>query len=152
MDRMKTFLKYLLIVVLFFIFSNIMIKAFLKVSFTDMHGYEVNVTGAYVDIKEARTSKRNGYIKGIVKNNTDTTIENKYLKFSMISQNDIVIGEKYVLIEKMDPEQLKDFEVKFDYDNVKTFKVEMVESKPEEVPFTELIKTNAQDLIKGINK
>ncbi|MBR3720346.1 MAG: FxLYD domain-containing protein [Clostridia bacterium] len=152
MDRMKLFLKYLLIVVLFFIFSNIMIKAFLKVSFTDMHGYEVNVTGAFVDIKEARASNRNGYIKGIVKNNTDATIENKYLKFSMISKNDIVIGEKYVFIEKMEAEQLREFEVKFDFDHVKTFKVEMVDSKPEEVSFIDLIKTNAQDLIKGINK
>ena len=150
MSRMKTFLKYLMIVIAFYVFSNIMISAFLKVSYTDMHDYEINVDQVFVDVSEAKTSKRNGYIKGIVKNNTDVTVENKYLKFSMLSKNGKVLGEKYIKIDKIEPEQLRKYELKFDYDNVKTFKIEMTDTKPEEQDFIELVKTNAKDLYNNI--
>ena len=146
MSRMKTFLKYLMIVIAFYVFSNIMINAFLKVSYTDMHDYEINVDQVFVDVSEAKTSKRNGYVKGIIKNNTDVTVENKYLKFIMLSKNGNVLGEKYIRIDKIEPEQLRKYELNFEYDNVKTFKVEMTDTKPEEQDFIELIKTNAKEL------
>ena len=146
MSRMKTFLKYLMIVIAFYVFSNIMINAFLKVSYVDMHDYEINVDQVFIDVSEAKTSKRNGYIKGIVKNNTDVIVENKYLKFSMLSKNGNVLGEKYIRIDKIEPEQLRKFELKFEYDNVKSFKIEMTATKPEEQDFIELIKSNAKDL------
>ena len=146
MSRMKTFLKYLMIVIAFYVFSNIMINAFLKVSYVDMHDYEINVDQVFIDVSEAKTSKKNGYIKGIVKNNTDVIVENKYLKFSMLSKNGNVLGEKYIRIDKIEPEQLRKFELKFEYDNVKSFKIEMTDTKPEEQDFIELIKSNAKDL------
>lgn len=147
MSRLKTFFMYFLIVVLFFIFSNVMIKAFLRVSFYDMKGYEIKVENAFVDITEAKASNRNGYINGTIKNTSEEAIENKYLKVTVISKNNLEIGEKYIYIDKIQPEQIRKFEVKFDYDNVKTFKIEMTDTKPEEVPFFELVKTNANDLI-----
>ena len=146
MSRMKTFLKYLMIVIAFYVFSNIMINAFLKVSYVDMHDYEINVDQVFIDVSAAKTSKRNGYIKGIVKNNTDVIVENKYLNFSMLSKNGNVLGEKYIRIDKIEPEQLRKFELKFEYDNVKSFKIEMTDTKPEEQDFIELIKSNAKDL------
>ena len=147
MSRLKTFLKYLLLLVLFYVFSNIMIDAFFKVSYTDILNYNIDVTQAFVDVTEAKASNRNGYINGIIKNNTDAVIENKYLKVSMLSKNGNVLGEKYVKIDKIEINQLKKYEIKFDYDNVKTFKIEMVDTKPEEVDFIELIKTNVNDLV-----
>lgn len=147
MKRMKTFFKYFLIVVLFYVFSNIMINAFFKISYKDMHGYQIDVNPIFVDVTEAKATKRNGYINGIVKNNTETTVENKYLKVSMLSKNNNVLGEKYIKIDKIEPKQLRKFEVKFDYDDVKTFKIELTDTKPEEVDFIELIKNNAKDLV-----
>ena len=147
MDRMKTFFKYFLMVVVFFIFSNLVIDGLLKVSYTDIKDYKINVNDAFVDVTEAKTSKRNGYINGIVKNNTDKVVENKYLKFNMLSKNGNVLGEKYVKIEKLEPGELRKYEVKYDYDNVKTFNIEMVNDKPEEVDFLELVKDNAKDLM-----
>lgn len=147
MSRMKTFLKYLIILLLFYWFSNIMIDAFLKVSYIDMSEYNINVTQLYVDVTEAKSSKRNGYINGIVKNNTNSTIENKYLKIDMLSKNGNVIGVKYVQIDKIEPNQLRKFEVKFDYDNVKTFNIELTDTIPEEIDFWDLVKNNVHDLI-----
>lgn len=147
MSRMKTFLKYVILLLLFYVFSNIMINAFLKVSYTNVSDYDINVSEAFVDVIEAKVSNRNGYINGIIKNNTDNVIENKYLKFSMLSKNGNVLGEKYVKIDKIEVNQLRNFEVKFDYDNVKTFKIEMTDTKPEDIDFMELVKTNVNDLI-----
>ncbi len=147
MDRMKTFFKYFLMVVIFFIFSNFLIDSFLKVSYTDMKDYKINVKEIFVDVTEAKVTKRNGYINGIVKNKSDKVVENKYLKISMLSKNNNVLGEKYVKIEKLEPQELRKYEIKFDYDNVKTFEIEMVDTKPEEVDFFELVKSNAKDLM-----
>lgn len=145
MDRMKTFFKYFLFLVLFYIFSNLMINAFLKVSFSELTNYEINTEPLFVDVTSAEASNRNGYINGIIKNNTDSVIENKYLKFSMLSKHGKTLGEKYVKVDKIDANQLLKYEVEFDFDNVKSFKIEITDSKPEEVNFLELIKTNLND-------
>ncbi len=147
MSRMKTFLKYLIILLLFYAFSNIMIDAFFKVSYTDMSGYNINVTQLYVDVTEAKSSKRNGYINGIVKNNTSSTVEKKYLKINMLSKNGNVLGTKYIEIDKIEPNQLRKFEVKFDYDNVKTFNIELTDTIPDDIDFWDLVKNNVHDLI-----
>jgi hypothetical protein len=152
MDRMKTFFKYFLIVVLFYVFSNLMINAFFKVSYKEIKG-DINVIDVYVDVNEAKATTRNGYIKGIVKNNTENVIENKYLKVTFLSKNKNSLGEKYIKIDKIESQQLRNFEVKFDYDNVKSYKIELTDTKPEEVDFLELVKTNAQDLVSNtLNK
>lgn len=147
MSRMKTFFKYALIVILFYIFSNVMIDAFFKVSYTNITNYDINVKEAFVDVTEAKVSKRDGHINGVIKNNTDKIIENKYLKFSMLSKNENTLGEKYVKIDKLEVDQLRNFEVKFDYDNVKSFKIEITDTKPEEIDFLELLKNNVNDLV-----
>lgn len=151
MDRMKTFFKYFLVLVIFYFFSTIMINSFLKVSYTELENYSINTQPLFVDVTEAEASKRDGHIYGVVKNNSDTVIENKYLKFSMLSKNENVLGTKYVKIEKIEVNQLYNYEVEFDYDNVKSFKIELTDSMPEKVDFIELIKTNASDYINGIN-
>ena len=147
MSRMKTFLKYLIVVILFYVFSNVMINAFLKVSYSKITNYKIDTAEVFVDITEAKASRRDGYINGKVKNTSDAVIQNKYLKVSMLSKNNNVLGEKYVKIDNLKPEEIRNFEVKFDYDNVKTFKMETTDSKPEEVDFLELVKQNAKDLV-----
>lgn len=153
MDKMKSFLMYFLILVVFYIFSNIMINAFLKVSYSDMNGYEINVNSEqlFVDVTEAKSSKRNGYVNGIIKNNSEEKVENKYLKITLLSKRNVTMGEKYVKIDIIEPKQLRKFEVKFDNDNVKTFKIELVDTKPEEEDFVELVKNNVKDLVNNKN-
>ena len=147
MDRMKTFFKYFLMVVLFFIFSEVMINIFFKISYKDIHNYKIEVNDLFVDVTEAKATSRNGYINGIIKNKNDKAIENKYLKIIFMSEKNKEIGESYVKIDKIESNQLRKFEVKFDYDNVKTFKIEMTDTKPEDVDFFELVKNNAKDLL-----
>ena len=152
MDRMKTFFKYILAIVLLFVFSNLVINGLLRTSYNKIKDYDIDVSGLYIDITEAKASSWNGNIKGIVKNNSDQVVENKYLKVSMLSKNKRILGEKYIKIDKLEPEELKKFEVSFDYDNVKSFKIELTDTMPEGISFIELITENVKDIGKDILK
>ena len=57
MDRMKTFFKYILAIVLLFVFSNFIINALLKNSYTKIKDYKIEVSEVYVDVTEAKASK-----------------------------------------------------------------------------------------------
>ena len=67
------------------------------------------------------------------------------MKVSLLSKNGVCLGEKYIKIEKLEIAQLRNFEVEFDYDNVETFKIEIVDTMPEEEDFWQLIKSNVED-------
>jgi hypothetical protein len=146
MDKMKKFLKYIIALILLFVFSNFIINALLNNSYTKIKKYEINVSELYVDVTEAKASTWSGSIKGIVKNNTEQVVENKYLRVSMLSKNGRILGEKYIKIDKLESGQVRDFEVKFECNNVKSFRIEYTETMPEGVTFIELIKQNAKDI------
>lgn len=152
MDKMKKFFKLFLAFALLFVFSNLVINALLKNSYTKIKDYNIDVTGLYVDVTEAKASNWNGNVKGVVKNNTEEVVENKYLKFNFMSKKDCLIGEKYVKIDRIEPGQLRNFEVDFDYDNIKTFKIELTDTMPEGVSFIELVKDNVKDLTREMVK
>ena len=152
MARMKTFFKYFLALVIFYIFSNLMISAFLKISFTELKDYQINTEPLYVDVTEAEASNRNGHIYGIVKNTSESVVENKYLKFSFLSKNGNILGEKYVKIEKLEVNQLKKYEVSFECSDVKSFRIDLVDTKPEDIKLIDLIKVNAEDYMEKIKK
>lgn len=150
MDKMKKFFKLFLAFALLFVFSNLVINALLKNSYTKIKDYKIDVTGLYVDVTEAKASNWNGNVKGVIKNNTDEVVENKYLKISFMSKRDRLIGEKYIKIDKIEPGQVRKYEVDFDYDNIKTFKIELTDTMPEGVSFIELVKENVKDISKDI--
>ena len=150
MSRMKTFFIYLILIIAFYIFSNLMINAFLKVSYKEILNYQIDVEELFVDVTDAQVSKRDGHIYGIVKNNKNEVVENKYLKVSMINKDGNVLGEKYVKIDKIEPEQLRKFEIDFKYKNVETFKIELTDTKPEDINFLELVKSNANDWVEKV--
>lgn len=152
MSRMKTFFKYFLALVIFYIFSNLMISAFLKISFTELKDYQINTEPLYVDVTEAEASNRNGHIYGIVKNTSESVVENKYLKFSLLSKNGNILGEKYVRIDRLEVNQLKKYEVSFECSEVKSFRIDLVDSKPEDIKLIDLIKVNAGDYMEKIKK
>lgn len=146
MERMKTFSLYVISIILIIVVGNWVINGLLRTSYTKIKDYEIDVSDVYVDITETKVSRWNGNIKGIVKNNTEKTVENKFLRVSFMSKNKRILGEKYIRLEKLEPEDLRRFEVDFDYDNVKTFKIELVDTMPEGVSFIELIKENLKDI------
>ena len=123
MARMKTFFIYFLLVVLFFIFSQVMI--YIAINTTYKYKSVEILTTIPVEAKVEATSI-NGKAKVKVTNNTETTIENKYIEIACYSKHDILMGTKYIKIDKIDA---KEFEVRFNYNRVDKAVINIVDEK-----------------------
>ena len=83
MGRLKTFGKYILMIVAFYVFSTIVSAGFIRGTYADMGGkvYQGGNLSVYVD--EAKSSFVNGHIKGNITNNSNENITSKYVKIEL---------------------------------------------------------------------
>ena len=98
MSRMKTFFKYAMWVILFFIFSEIMININLETVYRNI-GRKDNLP--QITIYQAQATKVNGRIKGTIKNQAENKIEYKYIKVDFYSERDVLLGTKYIDVSAM---------------------------------------------------
>lgn len=124
MARMKTFFNYFLIVVLFFIFSQIMI--YIAINTTYKNKDIESKTSIPVQM-ELQATSINGYAKGKIINNTNSEITNKYLKIDCYSKNDVLMGTKYIEIDKIGTNEEKEFEVNFNFNKVDRALIDIVD-------------------------
>ena len=126
MARLKTFFIYFMLVVLFFIFSQIVIYV------------AINTTYAYksVDIKSSIPVKAlveatsiNGRAKITVKNDTQSEIENKYIQIRCFSKHEVLMGTKYIKIDKIQANEEKEFEIHFNFDKVEKAEIDIIDEK-----------------------
>lgn len=124
MSRMKTFFIYFILVVAFFLFSKLLIDI------------SINTTYSYKDVKinsniemqaEVQATSINGFAKGTIFNNTDTNLENKYLKIECYSKNNNLMGTKYIKIDNIKPKEKEEFEVRFNYNKVERAQISVVD-------------------------
>ena len=140
--RMRVFLCYLLIFVVFFIFSDVMIYFYTKSLYQPIENYEILAENMEVTVTQAEASNVNGNVKGTVKNNTNETITNQYLKFEFYTPRDVNIGTKYLKIENLNPGEEKEYELGFRFDSVSSVEIsnasaeEAEAAAPEELEIT----------------
>ena len=124
--RMKVFFCYLLIGIIFFVFSDFMIYFYTKSLYKPMTSYEINVTIPEVTISTAEASNVNGNVKGAIKNTTNEEIENQYLKFDFYTPREINVGTKYIKVDYLGQGEERQYEFGFRYDNVTSVKVSII--------------------------
>ena len=129
MARMKKFLIYLLVVVAVYFFVDFTSFAYIKTTYEDLTEFSINMENPKTKITEAKATYINGYIKGNLLNNEEYTIEKKYVKFEFFSPNNVFLGKKYVKLENFKPNQEKEFEVRFNLENVKSYKISLADEK-----------------------
>lgn len=126
MARVKTFFIYFLLVVIFFIYSQIMIYI------------GINTTYQYKDVEIKTTipieatikaTSVNGVANIKIKNTTTVNLENKYLKIECYSKHGTVMGTKYIEIGKIEEAEEKEFEVRFNYNKVEKAVINIIEEK-----------------------
>ena len=64
--------------------------------------YKIEVENPNITIEQAKATYVNGYVNGKIKNNTEETINEKYIKFEFSTLRDVNIGNKYLKIENHD--------------------------------------------------
>lgn len=126
MARVKTFFIYFLLIVAFFIFSQIMI--YIAINTTLQYKNIVLKTTLPMEV-EVQATSINGFAKGKVINNTESKIQNKYIKIECYSKYDTLMGTKYIEIDKIGAKEEKEFEVHFNFNKVDKAIIDIVDEK-----------------------
>lgn len=119
MSRMKTFIIYALIIVAFWIFSNLIIYISINGSYKSIDAKVETNTIPEVIVSNAKATYINGLVKGSIKNNTSDIINKKYIKIDCYSPRNIKLGTKYVLIENLQKKENREFEMYFKFTDIK---------------------------------
>lgn len=114
--------------ILLFIFVTIGAYICIKSMYIPIPKYEVHTIAPVIRVEEAKATNVNGYVKGIIKNNTSAEINGKYIKFDFFNKKDEIKGTEYIEIQSLNVSEAKTYEIKFKYDNVEKFIVTVVDS------------------------
>ena len=126
MARMKTFFIYFILIIAFFIFSQIMIFIAL---YTTLEYKNIELRTAIPIEVEVQATSINGFAKGKIINDTETEIKNKYIKIECYSKHDVLMGTKYIEIDKIGAKEEKEFEVHFNFNKVDRAVIDIVDEK-----------------------
>ena len=128
MDRMKTFLKYAIWVILFYIFSNLMININLEATYQNI-GRKDNLQ--QITVYQAQATKINGRIKGSIYNSSEHKITNKYVRIDLYSERDVFLGSKYIDVSTMRDNETRNFEEYFKIQDVSYYEIKFTDEKEE---------------------
>lgn len=127
MDTLKRFGKYLLWIILFWIFTDVLIYFGMNSTYKKMH--IKNTTPSSIAIERAEATTVNGRINGTIQNSENDDLSGKYLKINLYSSIGNVLGTKYIEIGKMGANERKEFETYFKIQEVKAYDITIVDEK-----------------------
>ena len=136
MKRMGTFLKYVIWIVLFYIFSQLMIFLNLETTYQNI-GRKDNIE--QITVYQAEATKVNGRIKGTITNNTENKITNKYIRIDLYSERDVFLGSRYIDISDIKENEVRNLEIYFKAQDVDYYEIKLVDEK-EQGELPELLK------------
>lgn len=113
MARMKTFGLFVLIVIGFMIFSNIMINFATKAVYSPMNVYLNTANGEDIQIETSKSTHVNAIVKGKFTNHTKQDITNQYLKIELYSRRNNLLDTKYVAIDTLKIGETQEFTMGF---------------------------------------
>lgn len=145
MDRMKTLTKYVLWLILFYIFSNLMIYLNIETTYQNI-GRKDNLS--QITVYQAQATKINGRIKGTIYNDAENKITNNYLRIDLYSERGNFLGSKYIDVSNMRDNETREIEIYFKVQDVEYYEMKFVDEK-EEGELPEMLKdlTKEQVLI-----
>lgn len=130
-DTMATFKKimfYAIVIVVFAIFTDFIIKIGLKNTYRTISG-EIQVVSPEINMTEVKTTDVNGYAKGIIKNNMDEHIDKIYIKIDLYSKRNVNLGTEYLEIRNLNKEEARNFQIDYRYSKVNNYKITCVFEK-----------------------
>ena len=139
MSRLKTFGKYLLMFVAFYIFVTVVSIGFIKGTYETMEQNVYSSDEIQIEVDEAKSTFVNGYVKGKLTNNSDSDIHSKYVKINFLSKKGNVILTKYLDIDELKAKETKNFTINFEAENIKSFNMSIVDEYIQEKSNAQLI-------------
>lgn len=127
MKKMKKYLLYVVLIVAFWIFSDILIYLSINTTYTNVDT-KVYSIAPEINVGESKATYINGFIKGTIKNNTDSIINNKYLKIDLYSPRNIKLGTKYIKIENLDVNKYQEYEMWYKFTDVEYANITVIDN------------------------
>ena len=128
MSRLKTFGKYLLMFVAFYIFVTVVSIGFIKGTYETMEQKVYSSDEIQIEVDEAKST-----------NNSDSDIHSKYVKINFLSKKGNVILTKYLDIDELKAKETKNFTINFEAENIKLFNMSVVDEYIQEKSNVQLI-------------
>lgn len=121
MSTMKRFGKYAIWIILFWIFSELLINIGLKTTYKDLKKVGDIPTG--IQVVEMKATAVNGKVKLIA---NSTYLSNKYIKINLYSGKDVLLGTQYLEIGNLEEGQSKEIETYFKISEVEKYEIQIV--------------------------
>lgn len=126
MSTMKRFGKYAIWIILFWIFSELLINIGLKTTYKDLKRVGDIPTG--IQVVEIKATAVNGKVKLIA---NSTYLSNKYIKINLYSGRDILLGTQYLEIGNIEEGQSKEIDTYFKISEVEKYEIHIEDVKGE---------------------
>lgn len=125
MARFKQIMYLVLIIIVFIIFSEFMIRVGLKNTYKTISG-EIKTASPEIVISEAKTTDVNGYVKGIIKNISEEDIAKTVIKLDLYTKRENILGDRCLEILNLKVGESREFEINFRYNNVDYYEITCV--------------------------
>ena len=125
MSTLKRFLKYIIWLVLFFIFSEFLINVGLASSYKPL---ERKDSFEQVVIQDAESTLVNGKIIGTINNPAE--LDGKYLRIDIYSERNMLLGTRYIDLEKATSSQ--EFKVFYELEDSTSYEISIVNEKTDQ--------------------
>ena len=148
MKRMKTFLKYLVLFILFYLFTNAMIYLNLRSVMKEIQSAGIEFHNPIVTIEEAKASRVNAVLKGTIQKDNHQEIQYQYIRIDFLSEQNKVLNSRYISVSDLKENEKLEFTIKTNTENVKKYKFTLTDTK--EVSETNIKFQEVEALIAGV--
>ena len=121
--------RYFIWFILLFAFVTIGTIFAIRTMYHDISVYEIQSENPEIVVDEAKATNVNGYIKGNITNKSEEQIDGKYIYFLLYTDENELIGEEYIEIGSLLPNETKTYELQFRRDNVDRFVITVTNEK-----------------------
>lgn len=129
MKRMKTFLKYLVLFILFYLFTNAMIYLNLRSVMKEIQSAGIEFHNPIVTIEEAKASRVNAVLKGTIQKDNHQEIQYQYIRIDFLSEQNKVLNSRYISVSDLKENEKLEFTIKTNTENVKKYKFTLTDTK-----------------------
>ena len=129
MSTLKTFAKYAIWLILFWVLSDILIYYGINSTYKAISNKGENPK--QVTINSAEATKVNGRIIGKVSNDEENDLSGKFLKIDLYAENGNLLATEYEEIGNLRANEVKSFETYCKMQDVKSYGITVVEQKEE---------------------
>ena len=129
MDQLKKFAKYIIWILLLYLFTKIVVFIGMNADYKPMQNNDS--LPSCITILKAEATGANGRIYGNIINNQNEDINDKYIKINIYDENYELRGTKYIEINGVGKNYPTKFELHFKSSKIEYYDISIVDKKDE---------------------